>query len=918
MKRKLTEIIDLTGDDDENGAIKVPRSSGGASSPSQPRARTTSPTNKNDQMYARVATIFPSISFKYVGQLYKRLAFVNPGVDVEEALVHHIMDSGPYPKEEEEGEVAKLEKLPQNIPRKCQQSASSKRAWGEDDGVIRGKSYYQDSQYLLEQHFPKIRPEHIRFVLQSQKSLFAAYASLDESESTPNMTNPSIYRQRSKRRTGKLKQSPDIPMNSDILRELQDATEERRKREESRQREKELVKLEAENEATCIAQGNVMECQCCYTDAPIIHMIPCAGENIHFFCKECVKSTAKSQIGVMKYEVNCMDISGCGAGFDKQILAKVLGDQLMKKLEQLQQRDEIARAELEGLHDCPFCDFKAICPPIEMGDCQFYCQNPACRKVSCRRCGLAAHAPKTCEQANDKKTPARQKIEEAMSEALIRTCPNPKCKVKIIKEDGCNKMTCVKCRSVMCYVCKKAITKEGYSHFDKRPNSCPLHDGKSNARHFEDVSSAHKKAIEEVMKANPQLNIEELAVEAPKNEHHNKSADHRMYLQHLQNQRQHYNDMLRRRHNPGAPVHPPQPGAAGPGGAAHVPMHAPVNRNRPLAMVYPQAIPVPNAANPLLHFRGDMERMNAVEQPFHPPHQPIAQQDPQQPQIWNHRGDFHLIPPAGVPVPATFPHVPNVHPQQNNHGPHHHYHYHYNHLGHPVQAGHANQGAPMRQQRASATQKDQNQNESQNQNWNQNQNLRLNQPQNQSRNINQAQQHPPPAPQLKNAQAPPNFRIHPNLRFPPHASPPAPQPKNPGGPPKFQIHPNLRFPPPAPLPAPVMPTLPNSFGPNSFPNPHPQRNQQPNNPPVMRGVPEKTQANNQTASTLPSPLPTQPTHMQAKPAIPGQHIASNNNININDTNNPNNNNNNPHHTNRPIFRYPVVVIDRVPREFPPK
>ncbi|EEQ91048.1 RING finger protein [Blastomyces dermatitidis ER-3] len=873
MKRKLTEIIDLTGDD-ENGAIKVPRSSG-ASRLGQPRARSTSPQNRNDQMYARVATIFPSISFKYVGQLYKRLAFVNPGVEVEEALVHLIMDLGPYPKEEEEEVVAKLEKLPQNIPRKSQQSTSSKRAWGRDDGVIRGKSYYRDSQYLLEQNFPKIRPEYIRFVLQSQKSLFAAYASLDESENIPNMTNPlPLHRQRSNQGPVELVRQPDIPMNSDILRELQDALEERRKREESRQREKELAKLDAEKEATCIAQGNVMECKCCYTDVPIIHMIPCAGENIHFFCKECVRSTAKSQIGVMKYEVNCMDISGCGAGFDKQILAKVLGDPLMKKLEQLQQRDEIARAELEGLHDCPFCDFKAICPPIEMGDCQFYCQNPACRKVSCRRCGLAAHSPQTCEQANDKKTPARQKIEEAMSEALIRTCPNPKCKVKIIKEDGCNKMTCVKCRSVMCYVCKKAITTEGYRHFNKRPNSCPLHDGRSNSRHFEEVSSAHKKAIDEVMKANPQLNIEELAVEAPKNEHH-KSVDHRRYLQHLRNQQQHYNDLLRRRQNPGAPANPAQPGAAGP---AHVPMYAAVNHNHPLAVAYPQAIPVPNGANQFLHFRGDMEQMNTVEQPPHPTHQPIVRQDPQQPHIWNHGWDFHFIPPAAAPVPVPFPHVPSVHPQQYNHGHHQHYHYQYDHLGYPVQ------GTPMPQQRVSAARKDQNQN--QNQNGNQNQNLRLNQP----RDINQAQQHSPPQPQLKNPQGPPKFRIHSNLRFPLSAPPPAPQP--------------------------VMSTLPNSFGPIPSLNPHPQWNQQLNKPLVMRGVPDKTQSHNQTVLTQPSPLPTQPTHMQARPAVPGQRIASNNNININHTNNNNNNNNDPHHINRPIFRYPVDVPDRGLGEFP--
>ena len=39
----------------------------------------------------------------------------------------------------------------------------------------------------------------------------------------------------------------------------------------------------------------------------------------------------------------------------------------------------------------------------------------------------------------------RRAIEEARTEALVRTCP--KCSVRILKEDGCNKVVCTTCYS---------------------------------------------------------------------------------------------------------------------------------------------------------------------------------------------------------------------------------------------------------------------------------------------------------------------------------------------------------------------------------------------------------------------------------------------------------------------------------------
>lgn len=39
-----------------------------------------------------------------------------------------------------------------------------------------------------------------------------------------------------------------------------------------------------------------------------------------------------------------------------------------------------------------------------------------------------------------------------MTEATVRNCP--KCKAKIVKEEGCNKITC-RCGGTICYICRE-------------------------------------------------------------------------------------------------------------------------------------------------------------------------------------------------------------------------------------------------------------------------------------------------------------------------------------------------------------------------------------------------------------------------------------------------------------------------------
>lgn len=232
-----------------------------------------------------------------------------------------------------------------------------------------------------------------------------------------------------------------------------------------------------------------------------------------------------------------MHESGCTATFSRDQRTRFLDTKTIEKLERLQQQDEIRKAELPNLSTCPFCDFAAICPPVEE-DREFRCYNPECAEVSCRLCKLKSHIPLTCaESKKENGVSERRVIEEARTEALIRTCG--KCKIRILKEDGCNKVICTSCYAVLCDYCGKDITKVMYNHFDGQGRAppglitdqggkCPLYD-ESSKRKDQQVDQAEKDAMSKVRAEHPELSEEDLKIKFAKSVQSPTNPDSRLH-----------------------------------------------------------------------------------------------------------------------------------------------------------------------------------------------------------------------------------------------------------------------------------------------------------------------------------------------------------------------------------------------------
>ena len=483
-----------------------------------------SDVERADQCLIEVLEIFPNIEHKFVRELHQKAQLERPQAERP--------PSNPSPcSNMHVAEIAEMVTYPRQkvLKRKLSPPVSDDTGvtikWNKE--VLKDSAYLRDAIILLATEFAHIPTHYISSVVNQQQSLFDSFNHLTDLENKHDFRAgaKNAYRRLKLRRTNlerKYQKEPSQRRDGQIwvslINELQAARQHQARELCRSKRQKILEEKEADNLALHIAQKAMVECRCCFDDKPINRTVTCEGDDMHFFCNDCVKRQAENQIGSMKFEMLCVDTGGCKARLSDERVAQALPLQLYDKLAYNQQQAEVSQAGIEGLESCPFCEFKAICDSIEF-DSVFDCQNPECAVNSCRKCKEKAHLPKTCEEVRKARgLDARHRVEEARSEAMMRTCP--KCKVKIIKEYGCNKMVCMNCRTVMCYVCQMDISgtgrADGYSHFHRSGAKCTLHDASEVDRHQQEADEAEKATIAKVKAEYDDIDEEALQIETGK------------------------------------------------------------------------------------------------------------------------------------------------------------------------------------------------------------------------------------------------------------------------------------------------------------------------------------------------------------------------------------------------------------------
>ncbi|KAK5987997.1 E3 ubiquitin-protein ligase-like protein [Cladobotryum mycophilum] len=460
-----------------------------------------------------VTSVFPDICPDYLRNLASKHGFDAP--TVISIIVDQEEDRKPYPRrvknnalkrKRDDGKVPEAEALriqsKYDNPERRAKPVSSAQA--QEVELILKKDFY----FIPAKVTKNKMTESKQLLLPAYLALFqiACEEDLGVSKWMPLHMKNQICRQRAAGNSERYEANNPDPTGDNLAEELMWARSICIAKLDKCLAEKAQEQAENRNYEKAKLRGEIAECECCFLEFALNRLVHCNGETTHLFCTHCTRRHAETQIGLSKYEVQCLSMDQCSAGFSPDERCKFLDDNLTAALDRIEKEDVLRLANLEDLSCCPFCPYAAICPPVEV-DKEFRCLNPECEIVSCRLCKAKTHVPQSCEEFEmEKGYTARRKIEEAMSAALIRRCN--KCSTPFIKEFGCNKMTCTRqgCSNIQCYVCSKSCT---YDHFDDvsrggKIGNCPLFDKVEN-RHQAEVKEAELQTRAQVIKENPHL-----------------------------------------------------------------------------------------------------------------------------------------------------------------------------------------------------------------------------------------------------------------------------------------------------------------------------------------------------------------------------------------------------------------------------
>ena len=263
----------------------------------------------------------------------------------------------------------------------------------------------------------------------------------------------------------------------------------------------------------------MFECGVCFTEKTIDKRIMCGNtesELRHSFCRTCLRGHASAAAEDMPLAegavgLKCMEFK-CMNAIYYSTIRSLIPKEIRQRIDSRILEENLGLSGL-NLERCRDCNYAVEMEETKEQNKVLECQN--CEKKWCRLCQREwneDHFGISCEEL-DKKTSVdrkRRKLEEKLNEVVVRTCG--KCGLQMIKQDGCNKMTC-RCGATMCYVCRKPNIN--YEHFCRHVripgvNKCDICPA-DTCTLWEDAQKRDNEEIERIQKE------EGVLIDLPKN-----------------------------------------------------------------------------------------------------------------------------------------------------------------------------------------------------------------------------------------------------------------------------------------------------------------------------------------------------------------------------------------------------------------
>ncbi|KAG8201352.1 hypothetical protein JTE90_016829 [Oedothorax gibbosus] len=242
-----------------------------------------------------------------------------------------------------------------------------------------------------------------------------------------------------------------------------------------------------------IFNTSIQECKVCLLKKKGLHFErfkPCN----HYFCKDCVKEFFEALIlegSITK--LKCLQ-GECSSELDESSFKKLVRPDLYKRYDRL-----LLSTTLESMSDITYCPRKDCQCACIIDTCGRMGTCPACRFVFCPFCKMTYHGVAPCNFKSEQrkrifdeytkgdfsvkasmekcygKRVLKALVEDTLSErwktSNSQNCPH--CRATIEKDEGCNKMTCIKCGSVFCWLCMKVLSSSNpYTHYSDSTSEC--------------------------------------------------------------------------------------------------------------------------------------------------------------------------------------------------------------------------------------------------------------------------------------------------------------------------------------------------------------------------------------------------------------------------------------------------------------
>ncbi|KAG6812683.1 hypothetical protein H0H92_001312 [Tricholoma furcatifolium] len=473
--------------------------------PEQPEPVPDLDPDPQTTMTARVLEIIPDVEPDFLHAKVTQHMLDHPDQDaalIVERILHALFEDNKYPKVDRFGKGKRKQEDSDGTA-----SKKTKIDYTDKNRPNNGGTHYNDlALERLQTSFPFVPKPYLRQMLSSNNGFYSpAHLSLikqeeeykRQREAGERVQLPYTRRTTPYRPKGKLPATRDEELERECAWLLDHLS--------GLGGKAEVGEDEDEDDGEC---EDGVECGCCFSTYRFDKMIQCP--ETHLFCMSCMRSYASNLLGEHDPNIKCMDQSGCKALIPPSELRRFLSEKLMDLYERVKQRKEVEAAGLEGLEECPFCEWGCV---IENPDEKLLrCGNfEMCGAVSCRGCKKLDHLPKSCkEMEEDKHLDGRHAVEEAMSKVSV---PTSVCDAQYLLSASSHAQLPQVQKTFYQGVRAGATANAGGSS-DVNAGKCLLWDNVEQ-RHVNEVKAAAELAQENYKRDNPDVDHEALKVDLP-------------------------------------------------------------------------------------------------------------------------------------------------------------------------------------------------------------------------------------------------------------------------------------------------------------------------------------------------------------------------------------------------------------------